>query len=61
PIEPIGSPLTDNRRIVTLVWRGGLGRKWGFLRNRDGKWCSTPWKEYVFGGGKDAPCRGGDE
>lgn len=42
--------------IVTIVWRGRNGRKWGFLRNRDGKWCWTPWKEYVFGGGKQAPC-----
>ncbi len=49
-------PQTDSRRIVTLVWRGRQGRKWGFLRNRDGKWCWTPWKEYVFGGGKNAPC-----
>lgn len=55
-IEAGGVPLTDPRRVVTIVWRGGLARKWGFLRNRDGKWCWTPWKEYVFGGGKDAPC-----
>lgn len=52
--EPI--PQTDARKIVTLVWRGQSGRKWGFLRNRDGQWCWTPWKEYVFGGGKHAPC-----
>lgn len=31
-------------------------RKWGVLRNRDGNWCWTPWREYVFGGGKNAPC-----
>ena len=43
-------------KIVTIVWRGMNGRKWGFLRNRDGKWCWTPWREYVFGGGKHAPC-----
>lgn len=43
--------------IVTIVWRGRNGRKWGFLRNQDGKWCWTPWKEYVFGGGKHAPCQ----
>lgn len=40
--------------IITLVWRSKIKRKWGFLKNRDGKW--TPWKEYVFGGGKSAPC-----
>ncbi|WP_283196566.1 hypothetical protein [Rhizobium sp. BT04] len=46
----------EGRKIVTIVWRGRSGRKWGFLRNRDGKWCWTPWREYVFGGGKHAPC-----
>lgn len=51
-----GVPETNDRRIVTIVWRGRNGRKWGFLRNRDGRWCWTPWKEYVFGGGKHAPC-----
>ncbi|TAY95832.1 hypothetical protein [Rhizobium ruizarguesonis] len=43
-------------KIITIVWRGKGGRKWGFLRNRDGNWCWTPWREYVFGGGKQAPC-----
>lgn len=54
-----GQPVVDGRRVVTLVWRGGTGRKWGFLKNRDGRWCWTPWKDYVFGGGKDAPCSDG--
>ena len=49
-------PYFDQRKIVTVVWRGKSGRKWGFLKLRDGRWCWTPWKEYVFGGGKDAPC-----
>lgn len=49
-------PHHDDRKIITIVWRGKPGRKWGFLRNRDGKWCWTPWREYVFGGGKHAPC-----
>lgn len=43
-------------KIVTIVWRGRPRRKWGFLKNRDGKWCWVAWKEYVFGGGKSAPC-----
>ena len=43
-------------KIITLVWRGKVERKWGFLKNRDGRWCWTPWKEYVFGNGKSAPC-----
>lgn len=51
-----GVPQVDQRKVVTLVVRSGVERKWGFLKNRDGKWCWTPWKDYVFGGGKDAPC-----
>lgn len=43
-------------KIITIVWQGKASRKWGFLRNRDGNWCWTPWREYVFGGGKQAPC-----
>lgn len=46
----------NSKPIVTLVWRGRPSRKWGFLKNRDGKWCWVAWKEYVFGGGKSAPC-----
>ncbi|MFC3724437.1 hypothetical protein [Neoaquamicrobium sediminum] len=42
--------------IVTLVWRGKGGRPWGFLKNRDGKWCWIAWRDYVFGGGRSAPC-----
>lgn len=44
-------------KIVTLVWRGKLGRQWGFLKHRDGRWCWQHWKEYVLSGGKDAPCQ----
>ena len=44
------------RPIVTLVWRSRPKRKWGFLKSRDGKWCWIAWKEYVFRGGKSAPC-----
>ena len=54
----------EERKVVTLVWRGREARSWGFLKNRNGEWCWTPWKEYVFGGGKKAPCaptEGGDE
>lgn len=52
-----GYPLVDNgKKIVTIVWQGRVRREWGFLRHRDGKWCWTHWKDYVFGGGKHAPC-----
>lgn len=53
-LEPGG--LYGEGRIVTIVWRSAPKRAWGFLKNRDGQWCWTPWKEYVFGGGKNAPC-----
>jgi hypothetical protein len=62
-LEPEPWPETDAGRIYTLVWRGRSGRAWGFLKNRDGQWCWTPWRDYVFGGGKHAPCEpkeGGD-
>ncbi|WP_376704714.1 hypothetical protein RQ479_08185 [Mesorhizobium sp. ISC25] len=49
-------PQTRPGKIITIVWQGKSNRKWGFLRNRNGKWCWTPWREYVFGGGKHAPC-----
>lgn len=50
-------PQFNGRKIVTLVWRSKEYRKWGFLKHRDGRWCWVHWKEYVFGGGKDAPCQ----
>lgn len=47
---------TDQRPIITIVWRSPSRRKWGFLKQRDGRWCWVAWREYVFGGGKGAPC-----
>ncbi len=47
---------TNDKKVITIVWRSKDKRKWGFLKNRDGRWCWTPWKEYVFGNGKSAPC-----
>lgn len=44
-------------KIITLVWRERKSRAWGFLKLRDGRWCWQPWKEYVFNGGKSAPCQ----
>jgi len=43
-------------RIVSLVWRGKGGRRWGFLKTRDGRTCWQHWKEYILRGGKHAPC-----
>lgn len=42
--------------IVTLVWTEAIQRDWGFLKLRDGRFCWEPWRSYVFGGGKHAPC-----
>lgn len=49
-------PAVSSRKIVTIVWRSPVKRKWGFLKHRDGKWCWVHWKEYVFNGGKEGPC-----
>lgn len=54
-------PLADRRRIVTIVWRGRSGRRWGFLKFRDGRFCWVHWKEYIFRGGKTAPCDNSQE
>tara|TARA_R110000796_G_scaffold41118_2_gene101486 strand:+ start:5046 stop:5621 length:576 start_codon:yes stop_codon:yes gene_type:complete len=43
-------------KIVTVVWQGGIRRKWGFTKNRDGKWCWVGWKQYTLEGGREAPC-----
>ena len=48
--------LTVPGTIPTLVWTEKASRRWGFLKARDGRWCWVHWKEYVFAGGKDAPC-----
>lgn len=50
------TPIVAPGRVVTIVWRGPKRRDWGFLKNRDGKWCWVAWADYVFGGGKGAPC-----
>ena len=42
--------------IPTIVWRDAPSRAWGFTKERAGRWCWTPWKTYVFDGGKSAPC-----
>lgn len=48
--------VNPSRKIVTLLWFSKPKRPWGFLKNRDGKWCWIGWRDYVLGGGKDAPC-----
>lgn len=52
----VAEPTWRTGKIVTIVWRGPDERRWGFLKYRDGRWCWTHWKEYVYGTGKSAPC-----
>lgn len=42
--------------IITIVWTAPKSRSWGFLKQRDGRWCWQAWKDYVLKGGKNAPC-----
>ena len=43
--------------VPTIVWRDKPSRAWGFTKERGGIWCWVPWKDYVFNGGKAAPCQ----
>lgn len=54
--EEIYGPSVAPGKIITIVWCSRRKRDWGFLKKRDGKWCWVAWREYVFGGGKSAPC-----
>lgn len=55
--DPAVEPYFHEERIVTVVWRGKEGRKWGFLKYHDGRYCWIHWKEYVLGGERDTPCQ----
>lgn len=43
--------------VPTVVWRDKPSRAWGFTKERSGIWCWVPWRDYVFNGGKAAPCQ----
>lgn len=55
-------PTVRAGKIITIVWRGAKSNKWGFLRKRTDDprrgplWCFTPRRQYVYEGGKEAPC-----
>ena len=60
PVEGLSyeAPRVDlAKQIVTVVWVSKPKRPWGFLKNRDGKWCWIAWRDYVFNGGKEGPCQ----
>lgn len=57
-LDPNGDPLwASPGTIPTIVWTEKPSRAWGFTIERLGRWCWTPWRDYVALGGKDAPCQ----
>lgn len=61
-VRPPGTTVNNHWRaaegtIPTIVWRDKPSRAWGFTKERGGIWCWVPWTEYVFNGGKAAPCQ----
>lgn len=55
-VRQVRLPHVKPGKILTLVIVFGPKRAWGFLKDRDGQWCWIPWRDYVFAGGKNAPC-----
>lgn len=55
-LPALGEFVINDKKIITLVWRGTGERRWGFLKYRDGQWCWTHWKKYVYEGGKHTAC-----
>lgn len=53
---PYWYPPLEGKRIITIVWRSRSKRTWGFLKNRDGRWCWQIWKDYIRDGGNSTPC-----
>lgn len=51
-----GEDMLREGKIITLVWRARASRHWGFLKSRDGRWCWILARDYILGGGKEAPC-----
>lgn len=50
-------PEIVSGRIFTVVWLATEPRrKWGFWKNREGRWCWMGWRKYALEGGKHAPC-----
>lgn len=55
-LVPRYEKLDGSRRMITIVWRSGFERMWGFLKTRDGKWCWQDFKTYLNENGGSAPC-----
>lgn len=54
--RPPAQAVDLDKKIVTIVWQAGVRRKWGFWKDREGRWCWQGWKEYILAGGKHSPC-----
>ena len=48
--SPAGNRMISDRKIVTIVYQRGVRRKWGFIKNREGRWCWEPWKKICLRG-----------
>lgn len=55
-LVPQYKKLDGTTRMITIVWRTGFQRMWGFLKTREGKWCWQDFKSYINEGGGSAPC-----
>lgn len=44
------SPGVRCGRVITIVWRGKVRRKWGFVKNNGNKWCWEYWRKFIDGG-----------
>lgn len=51
-----GYPPIAKRCIWTIVLKRSIEREWGFLKQRDGRWCWQAWDDYINQGGKDVGC-----
>jgi hypothetical protein len=56
-MSPLGFWQGREGVVPTIVWRDKPSRAWGFTKERNGIWCWVPWTDYVFNGGKAAPCQ----
>lgn len=56
--DEMGACLRQPKKIWTIVWRGPQKQSWGFWKSTGEfmKYCFVPWREYVYGNGKNAPC-----
>lgn len=54
--SPVRTYRLTGRPILTIVWTERPQRDWGFLKIQGAQTCWVGWREYIWGGGKHAPC-----